>query len=253
MTHERPLDFRRWPFWGTADVVVPEACDPTQRPGWPDADVFHAKPWLRRGGRVVVRGQTDSLTIRHGESDAHWVARRRAAWFNAVPPAEWHGGGLPKRGSIVATRAILRVLAALHDVSGPGRMLGQTAVRPVLERLEARGAGIDPALLGLPAPAVFTEPIAALLRHRIGRADHVDWTVSATIAALDVNELLGRGALRDGVRRRLERWLLAQRRQCSLEDRLTSHAAWPSTPSSCPRRSPARGTTSACARRCPRC
>jgi hypothetical protein len=225
---ESELDFDRWPLRGTRDVMLPPGWDPTAKPGWPQEDPRNAKPWLRDGGRIVLLGPGDSLTIRHGESDAHWVAQRWAAWFDSTPPATWHGGqagGRHHPGSIVATRSVLRMLAALHDRGGAARLPGMHGARRVLDALEEREAGVRPMALGLPPPAAMAGPVGRLLVRRIGDADNVDGTVSATVAALDIDALLDRGVLPDGTRERLEAWLrrrshLDRAEAAALEDRL---------------------------------
>jgi len=216
------LDFETWPLWGTRDVLLPGSWDPTKAPGWPHKDPHHAKPWLRRGHRIILLGPGDSLTVRHGESDAHWVARRWATWFKSVPTETWHGGralGEDHAGSIVATRSILRMLALLHRVGREARVPGLETALIVLDQLDARGTGIDPAGLGLPPPQDFAEPVADLLLRRLGRADNIDDTVSTTIAALDIDALLGGGALADRAEN-LKEWLVRELDHRALEDRL---------------------------------
>jgi hypothetical protein len=214
------LNFRSWPLWGTRDVLLPDEWDPTQEAAWPKADPHHARPWLRRGHRIILLGPEDSLTVRHGESDAHWVARRWATWFQSVPTERWHGSaGREPPGSIVATRSILRMLALLHGVGEGTRLPGLDTALAVLDELAKRGTGIDPAALGLPRPDDFTEPVRRLLSRRLGEEDNVDETVSATIAALDIDAILGGAALGDRARR-LERWLRQELPHRALEDRL---------------------------------
>jgi hypothetical protein len=215
------LDFGSWPLWGTRDVLLPGSWDPTQEAGWPRHDPHHAKPWLRRGHRIILLGPGDSLTVRHGESDAHWVARRWATWFKSVPATAWHGDpeGRNHAGSIVATRSILRMLALLHGVGEGARLPGLDTALAVVDDLDARGMGIDPAALGLPHPQAFSEPVADLLVRRLGSADNIDDTVSTTIAALDIDAVLGGRAL--GKRaRELEEWLRRELPVRALEDRL---------------------------------
>lgn len=216
------LDLRRWPYWGTRDVLLPEGWDPTRRPGWPQEDPHGAKPWLRRGGRIVLLGEADSLTIRHGESDAHWVAKRWATWFAGVRTVDWHGGvagGVERRGSIVETRSVLRMLAAVHGAAPKSRQPGLTSVRGVLAELAGRGVEIDAAGLGLPEPSAFGAQAARLLAARLDGADNVDQTISATVAALDIDALV-EGAALGSQAPRLQAWLRAMRRSCSFEDRL---------------------------------
>ena len=214
------LDLRAWPFWGVGDVVLPQSWDGRLQTAASNDDRHNLTPWLRRGGRIVVLGPGDGLTIRHGESDAHWVAKRWATWFNGISPAVWHGGRPGMAGSLVATRSILRMLSVLHRVAPDVRLPGQTAVSAVLDDLAKKGIAIDPESLGLPSPSEFNGEVSALLRRRIGRADNIDQTASATITALDIDALLGHEALRDGVRARLTDRLLADRETFAIEDRL---------------------------------
>lgn len=215
------LDFHSWPFWGTRDVLLPETWDPTREAGWPQQDRHQAKPWLRRGHRIILLGPGDSLTIRHGESDAHWVARRWASWFKGVPSATWHGDtaqGGEQGGSIVATHSILRMLALLNGTGKGARLPGLDTALAVLEELATAGSGIDPKTLGLPPPLEYTEPVAQLLSDRLRGRDNIDDTVSATVAALDIDDLLGGHAL--GARAgKLEAWLRRELSHCALEDR----------------------------------
>jgi hypothetical protein len=222
------LDFRRWPFRGVKDVLLPPGWDPTTAQGWPENDPHAVRPWLRGGGRIVVLGPGDSLTIRHAESDVHWVARRWAAWFLATPVETWCGGwgrGRDHPGSIVASRAVMTLLAALHDGAPAARALGLSGARRVLRDLEGRGAGIDPAQLGLPPLSTYAEPLRRLLERRIGDTDNVEGTVSATVAALDLDVLLGGAGLTQPTRDRMHDWLHARAsleldKAAALEDRL---------------------------------
>jgi hypothetical protein len=217
------LDFQSWPLWGTRDALLPESWDPTGEPGWPREDPHDAKTWLRRGHRIILLGPGDSLTVRHGESDSHWVARRWAAWFRGVPTVVWHGGDPDDdehAGSIVATRSVLRMLAALHGVAREARVPGLGTAHLVLDELTERGLGIDAHGLGLPEPKEFTEPVARLLRRRIGDSDNVEGTVSATVAALDIDALLGGRALPGERREALFAWLRRVSPESALEDRL---------------------------------
>lgn len=215
------LNFGRWPLWGTRDALLPDGWDPTQEELWPLEDPTNAMPWLRRGHRIIVLGPGESLTVRHGESDAHWVASRWASWFQGVSTEMWHGRGGKEepRGSIVATRAVLRVLAALHGTARESTVPGLATAQKVLTDLKDAGREVDPNALGVPAPAEFTQPVSRLLRERIGDADNIDETVSTTVAALDIDSLLERKAI-PAQRERLEGWLLKEFDKAALEDRL---------------------------------
>jgi len=219
VSDQTKLDLHAWPFWGTRDVVLPHSWDPTREAGWPKDDPHHAKPWLRRGHRIILLGPGDSLTIRHGESDAHWVARRWASWFQGVPSVTWHGRTREHPGSIVATRSILRMLALLSGTGRGTSLPGLDTALDVVETLAAGGTGIDPKALGLPNPLSFAQPVKQLLSERLRDLDNVDDTVSATVAALDIDALLEGRAL--GARAtELEGWLRRELPHRALEDRL---------------------------------
>lgn len=198
------LDFRTWPFRGIGDIVIPAAVDPTAAEDWPASDPAHVRHWLRGGGRILRLGPGEQVTVTHGESDAHWVTRRWAAWFLSEPAARWHGGtahGRTYGGTLIGTRAVLRFLAALHDGALAERATqpGSVAVRHVFQTLQAEGSGIDPGRFGLKPPEAFLEPVAELLRARHPRSSapvqHVDYSVSTTCAVLDINSLIGGEAL----------------------------------------------------------
>ena len=222
------LDFGRWPLRGVKDVVVPHGWDPTSTPGWPEEDPHGARPWLSDGGRIAVLGRTGELTIHHAESDVHWVARRWAAWFGATPAEVWCGGrarGRGHEGSIIASRAVVLVLAALDGSAPAARAAGLPGAARVLAGLGAGAGGFDPEQLGLPPATTYLEPVQRLLRRRIADADNVDGTVSTTVAALDLDDLLGGQALEPETRERVLTWLDARARleleaAASLEDRL---------------------------------
>jgi hypothetical protein len=222
------LDFSKWPFRGIADIVLPAAVDPTAVESWPASDPAHVRTWLRRGGRIIRLGPGEQLTMTHGESDAHWVTRRWALWFLSEPAARWHGGTVEGRsydGSVIGSRAVLRFLAALHDrgkPSGP-RQPGSVAVGHVFEQLAAEGSSIDPDSFGLHRPSNFLPPVARLLRARHPRSaasvQHVDYSVSATCAYLDINSLLDDQALDATTIAALEAWLRRQFNEVGLEER----------------------------------
>jgi hypothetical protein len=223
------LDFASWPLRGVKHALLPQRWDPTAADGWPDRDPHGARAWLRSGGRLLLfGGDDDSITVRHAESDVHWVARRWAAWFHAAPEETWCGRddpGSESEGSIIASRAVLTLLAAFHGDGQTARVPGLYAVRGVLRELEQRDAGIDPRELGVPPPSEYLERLRRLLRRRIGDGDSVDDTVSATVAALDVDALLGGRALDPVTRERMHDWLRKRAtasgdQRAALEDRL---------------------------------
>jgi hypothetical protein len=218
----KDLDFDRWPLRGIRDVLLPAAWDPTKQTRWPDDDPHNARAWLRGGGRIVVMGTKGDLTIYHAETDVHAVLRQWAAWFEATPPHRWCGhGDDEKRGSIVASRAVLQVLAAVHGQPANARAPGLRGARRALEVVGLA----DVTRLGVPSAGNYADPIREMLRERIGSGDSVEGTVSATVAALDLDALLEEGALSDGTRMRLRSWLLERLdgsagELAALEDRL---------------------------------
>jgi hypothetical protein len=89
----------------------------------------------------------------------------------------------------------------------------------VLDALAEQGPEIAPASLGVPQPMTFLKPVTKLVERRLGADDSAESTVSATVAVLDIDALLGRQAL--GRRRdKVTAWLREQLADCALEDRL---------------------------------
>jgi hypothetical protein len=223
------LDFQEWPLRGIADVVLPEDVDPTAASTWRADDPAGVRAWLRGGGRIIRLGPGERMTVIHGESDAHWVTRRWAVWFLAEPAATWHGGhahGEKHRGSLIATRAVLRFLGALYsdDESVLSTQPGSLAVRHVVRTLREEGSEIEPKRFGLQPPSDFFEPVAALLRRRHppsrDRYQHLDYSVSTTCAVLDIDALLGGGAFNAGTSKALQAWLRRESKTTGLEERL---------------------------------
>ena len=242
VTSDAPVDFECWPYRGIRDVVLPATLDPTAKAGWPDDaddDPTHAREWLQGGGRISRLEPTARLTVTHRESDAHWVTRDWASWFLAEPAAVWHGGvahGVPHDGSLIATRAVLRFLAAVHGDQGPGgrRQPGLLAAESVRGSLARDGAAIDPGRFGLRRIEVYLEPIEALLRKYVDESSpalhsrdrrygtptrHIHYSVSTTCALLDVNALMG-GPLDGRTTAPFKAWLERQSRDAALDDRL---------------------------------
>ena len=229
VSRKEDLDFSKWPFRGIADIVLSAAVDPTAADNWPASDPAHLRTWLRNGGRIIRLGPGEQLTMTHGESDAHWVTRRWALWFLSEPAARWHGGSIEGQsydGSVIGSRAVLRFLAALHDrgePSGPPQP-GAVAVGRVFEQLAAEGSSIDPERFGLQRPENFLRPVERLLRVRHPRSaeriQHVDYSVSATCAYLDINSLLNGEALDAWTIKAFRRWLHRQIKEVALEERL---------------------------------
>ena len=223
------LDFTLWPFRGIGDIVIPVEIDPTAAEGWPERDPANVREWLRGGGRILRLGPGEQVTVTHGESDAHWVTRRWAAWFLSKPEAVWHGGdahGRPYRGSLIGTRAVLRFLAALHDGAKRDRpsQPGSVAMRHVFETLEAEGSNVEPERFALRPPTAYLTPVAALLRSRHSESSeplqHVDYSVSTTCAVLDIDALTGGEALSRATVAGLTAWLHEQFEVAGLEERL---------------------------------
>jgi hypothetical protein len=180
-----PISFERWPLAGVQRVVVSAnvSTDAIR-----DAD--GGAQWLVAGGSIV-RVAGNEVSVHTGTSDALWVARRWAVWFNGVAPESW-------LSSIFATRAVLETL----EVMG-----GRFAQREEAERL------------GLEAPSRFERKVAALLSRRM-RHGNVDHTIGATAAACDLHRLTGGRALTEWSASRAAQWLRDEFDRASLEDQL---------------------------------
>jgi hypothetical protein len=223
------LDLLAWPYRGIGDVVVPADADPTLAEGWPHTDPSNAREWLRNGGRIIRLGPGERVSLVHGESDAHWVTRRWAAWLLSKPPAVWHGGtGRSGRlaGSIIATRAVLRFLAAIFtNVPCDRSQTGSVAVREVLTSLEREGSALAPAAFGLHPPPHYRDPVSRLLERRMGAGSgvvtNVDATVSTTTAVLDIDALLGGDVIDAADRAAMTEWLVEEEfAEATADDRL---------------------------------
>ena len=223
------LDFAKWPLRGIGDVVLPPDVDPTAEETWPAHDPAQVRAWLRGGGRILRLGPGERMTVIHGESDAHWITRLWAAWFLAEPAETWHGGRAHNktcRGSLIATRAVLRFLSALHADSASvlATQPGSLAGRGVLATLEAGESEIEPERFGLRPPTAYFAPVAELLRLRRPRSgdrlQHIDYSVSTTCAALDIDALLGGGAFDLRTFDALRAWLREEFETTALEERL---------------------------------
>jgi hypothetical protein len=188
------LDFMSWPLRGVPNVILPAAWNPE---AMGDADGAPGLgDWLEQDGRIVSVEDNGNLVMRHGASDARWVARQWGAWFTSEPPATWHGER-PEDGSLVRTRAVLGALVALR-----GQLGATTADR-----------------LGLPVPRQYAEPCAALLKKCLGRGTNVDGTVSATTAALEIDRAVGDEGVGAIQAPRIRRWLRTQARKRDERDR----------------------------------
>ncbi len=191
---QREPAYDGWPEIGAGTVVAGEG-----RVG-ADADA-----WQERGGRLVTM-EAGRLLAREGASDLRWLARSWAAELAGRPMADWLGGwaeGEERRGSILATRAVLRTVHFLRD--------------PAYEQISAG----EPGGLGIPdlAEPGLARRVRALLDGRGIERGHIDQTVSTTAAALDLDELLP-GLFGDGLRRRVEAWLRQRFEHAPVEDRL---------------------------------
>jgi hypothetical protein len=194
----RPLDLGAWPLRGLRRVVLPPH-------GFHDLVTGEAADtWLAAGGTLVRMEPDGGVVLRAQAGDEHWIARRWAVWYSGCPPSVW-------QDSLFAARAVLRMLHALED-----------------QTLEARRD-----LLGISGgPEAHDHAVASLLARRVRRTrlhapaegprwlHSVDLTIGATAAALDVDRLVGGGALAPGVRAGLEAWLTDAWGDASLADRL---------------------------------
>ncbi|HEX8075942.1 MAG TPA: hypothetical protein VF545_13290 [Thermoleophilaceae bacterium] len=181
---ESDLDFEEWPLRGVSTLILPPGVDPTARTG---EEGERVSAWLRQGGRLAWL-RDDGIEVRHGAPDVRWAAEGWAAWFATRAEVDWHGGerdGEVRKGSIVRSRAMLEVL-------------------DYLKRSE-----VDLGRLGLSDPAVYANPIRRLLHERVP-IDNCDATVGTTVNALELDRLVGYGALSRGKRDRVSAWLVAE-------------------------------------------
>jgi hypothetical protein len=169
----RKLDFGRWPLRGVTDVVLDktEAATPLPADGPVDA-------WRTRGGRLVRIQEEGGVSIVVSERDARWVARRWGEWLQARPKAIEQ-----TETSLVSARAYLRALVRI-----------------------AKLAEAEPSLLGLGTPEQHADRLLALVRKRLKGRPHVDSTISATIAALEVVGFTG-ADLGSDTTEEIKRWL----------------------------------------------
>jgi hypothetical protein len=177
------VDFTAWPARGASAVVVREG-----------AVGNGEAAWLEAGGRLVKMKPEGRLHATHGSSDVRAVARRWAAVMGVKSPAEWVGGwseGAQHPGSILATRAVLRVV----------RELSKSEMKRGLE------SEPDPLTAWLLDDDGLQRAVAALLRRRGVMRGHLDETVSTTVAALDLDALFEGRLLSERVRERLKVWL----------------------------------------------
>jgi hypothetical protein len=191
--HDR-IPISDWPLGATRKVVLGK--------GW-DVDAVErtedAAAWLGNGGTLVGLGAEGRMTYRHGATDARWVAERWAAWLHTRDPATWHGGptasGADERGSIMASRSVLKVLDALFEPS----------------------AATFPDRLGLSSPLAYRAAIEALVSSRTSHEGHLERTIGPTAAALDLLRLCDSHAV---VGDKIETWLRKIVKDASLLDQL---------------------------------
>ena len=173
------LDFGTWPLRGVTDVVLDET----------ETELLHDEhetAWRKRGGRLVqIDGSGISILV--SERDARWVARRWAEWLQAHPEAVER-----TETSLLAARAYLRAIVRIAQL-----------------------ADTEPSRLGLSPPETHRDRILELVRTRLKGRDHVDSTISTTIAALEAVRLTG-ADLGEDTTQRIEAWL---------RDRVVSDAA----------------------------
>ena len=201
------LSLQRWPLsvadrlLTTGDVKLDLAAPSIER-------------WLRCGGTIVTSDERRGLLFHHGATDALWVAERWGAWFHRIEESDWLGsvgayvrssGGRKhaptpevKKGSIYRTRAVLRVLSAFKEPHA----------RVPLRRL------------GLRARSDYRDAVAALLDQRLEGRDSCEETVATTVAALDLDRLVGGDVLDPAHRERIVSWLLRRFERATLEDKL---------------------------------
>jgi hypothetical protein len=109
----------------------------------------------------------------------------------------WHGGTVGDRtypGSVFATRAVLWTLREIR----------------ARDMAESGEEDTSLPLLALPPVEEFTDVVREMLRARFGGNDHLERTISQTVAAIDVDDLLNGKALDPSKRQGVERWLNAR-------------------------------------------
>jgi hypothetical protein len=171
----RELDFGSWPLRGVTDVVLDKTEARTTLPHDGPVD-----DWRTRGGRLV-RIEDEGVSIVVSERDARWVARRWGEWLQARPKAIER-----TEQSLVAAQAYLRALVRIAEL-----------------------AGAEPSLLGLGSAEQRADRMVELVRKRLKGRPHVDSTISATIAALDIVRFTG-ADLGTDTTTDIEAWLEAQ-------------------------------------------
>ena len=177
------LDLDDWPVRGARRLVVP---------GGRGDDLLGLEalqPWLARGGVALRVDGHDRMTLAGAGNEAQWVVRRWALWYHGCPPARW-------QGSLFTSRAVLRMLSALHR-----------------DHAQLVGA------LGIAEkPEAHRRAVARLLASRV-RGGSVEETVGATAAALDLDKLVG-GAMMPRTASAARGWLERAFEDASLADRL---------------------------------
>lgn len=175
------LDFECWPLRTASDVIVPRGQKPLP----------NQEAWITRGGRLTaVDPKTHELHVLYRAPDAHWVARRWSEWL--------HTGAADERlcESVMTARSYLRTLHALRN-----------ALHGDLRRFGLRD--IDE----------HRDEIASLVRTRLAGADHLEETIGATAAVLELGKLVP-GAIDELTMGRVAAWLRAAADQAGAEDRL---------------------------------
>ena len=158
-----------WPLWGTRRRrCCPTVWDPTQQE---ELAVRRTRTTRCRGCAVatgsVVLGPGESLTVRHGESDAHWVARRWASWFQGVTTRDVARRVAARRSRAGVSSPPERCCECSRPLSPAAHVASATRPRlwPQPRRCSPSSSSAGsrasiPTALGLPPPNEFIRPVA---------------------------------------------------------------------------------------------
>jgi hypothetical protein len=168
------LHFDEWPLREVSHVVLRDGAKPELFLERPDVSA-----WMESGGALVGVDDGGRFRLHTGIADAHWVAQRWALWFHTTPIATWVD-------SLFRARAVLRVVA----------------------RLQSPVSRAHPERLGLDIPlAAYRDEVACLIARELDGTVHVDGLVTATAAALDLDALVGGGAIEETQLANVRAWL----------------------------------------------
>ena len=180
------LRFDDWPLREVSHVVLRDGARPESYIDRPDVVA-----WMESGGTLVGVDEGGRFRLHTGIADAHWVAQRWALWFHTTPTASW-------LDSLFRARAVLRVLA----------------------RLQSPVSRAHPERIGLEMPlAGYRDQVARLIERELDGGAHVNGLVTATAAVLDLDTLVGGGALDETKLANVRAWLRHAAEWAALEER----------------------------------